>query len=328
MKEIGGYLEAEHFRGNELYPQAMKLNLGRTAAALYLKETGVRRVWLPRFLCTSVTDTLRKEGMELLFYGIRPNFLPEEQELPDHPMKEDECLFAVNFYGQIDNDSFLAMKERWGKVFLDFTHSFFQDPPSGIPALMSIRKFFGVTDGAYLFPDQDIPLPKERDESHTRFAHILGRYERNASEFYRQMLENAESYENEIPKRMSALTENLMRGIDYEYAASARNSNFGILDELLGSENELKNEGILRTPQGGAFCYPMLVRDGSRIRRELAKEKIYVPTYWKNVIDEMPEESLEYRYASDILALPCDQRYGAGDMELVAQSVLRLIREE
>ena len=328
MKEIGGYLEAEHFRGNELYPHAMKLNLGRTAAALYLKETGARKVWLPRFLCTSVTDALKKEGMELLFYGILPDFTPDEKDLPDRPMEEDECLFVVNFYGQIDNDRLLAMKKRWGNVFLDFTHSFFQEPPAGMPALMSVRKFFGVTDGAYLFAAEDISLPKEQDESHTRFAHVLGRYERNASEFYRQMLENAESYVGAEPKRMSALTENLMRGIDYEYAASVRNANFGILDELLESVNELKQEGILKTPEGGAFCYPLLIRDGSRIRKELAKENIYVPTYWRNVIDEMPQGSLEYRYASDILALPCDQRYGASEMKTVAEAVLRLIGEE
>ena len=328
MKEIGGYLEAEHFRGNELYPRAAKLNLGRTAAALYFRETGVRRVWLPRFLCTSVTEALRKEGMELLFYGIRPDFQPDERDLPDRTLDEDECLFAVNFYGQIDNDAFVAMKDRWGRVFVDFTHSFFQEPPVGMPALMSVRKFFGVTDGAYLFLDTDISLPEERDESYTRFTHVLGRYERNASEFYGKMLENAESYVNEIPKRMSLLTENLLHGIDYEYAASARKANYSILDELLGERNELNNENILRTPSGGPFCYPMLLGDSGRIRRELAKEKIYVPTYWKNVTDEMPEDSLEYRYASDILALPCDQRYGAEDMKAVADSVLRLIGEE
>ena len=36
---------------------------------------------------------------------------------------------------------------------------------------------------------------------------------------------------------------------------------------------------------------------------------------------EMPEDSLEYDYAANILALPCDQRYGREEMEKVAEAV-------
>ena len=58
--------------------------------------------------------------------------------------------------------------------------------------------------------------------------------------------------------------------------------------------------------------------------KQLALEKIYVPVYWKNVADEMPADSTEYRYAANILPLPCDQRYTPADMERVASAVLRL----
>ena len=51
MKEIGGYLELERFGGQEYYPDLFKFNLGRTAITWYLKETGVKRVYLPDFLC-------------------------------------------------------------------------------------------------------------------------------------------------------------------------------------------------------------------------------------------------------------------------------------
>ena len=41
----------------------------------------------------------------------------------------------------------------------------------------------------------------------------------------------------------------------------------------------------------------------------------------------MPEDSLEFDYAANILPLPCDQRYSPEDMDIVAE-VLKLCLEE
>ena len=54
--------------------------------------------------------------------------------------------------------------------------------------------------------------------------------------------------------------------------------------------------------------------------REAAK-KIFVPTYWKNILESCERDSLEYIWAADILPLPCDQRYGAEDMKYMAAVV-------
>lgn len=77
-----------------------------------------------------------------------------------------------------------------------------------------------------------------------------------------------------------------------------------------------------------AFMYPLLVQNGSEIRKALQKEKIYIPTLWPNVLKECPADSLEYHYAADILPIPIDQRYGKEDMRCLVDTIKRVSYEK
>ena len=67
----------------------------------------------------------------------------------------------------------------------------------------------------------------------------------------------------------------------------------------------------------GAFAYPLYIENGVEIRKRLIKRNIYIPTLWPNVLENMSTESLEYAWASNILPLPCDQRYTVEDMKYI-----------
>ena len=121
-----------------------------------------------------------------------------------------------------------------------------------------------------------------------------------------------------FPKRMSPLTENLLRAVDYERIRNTRTENYNRLHAALGNANEL----ILR-PVEGAYAYPLLLADGERIRQKLIEQMIYVPTLWPNVLCDPAAGSTARRLARDILPLPCDQRYGPGEMDAVIAAVLR-----
>ncbi len=314
MKEIGGYLELERLSGQEYHEHMIKLNLGRTALLYLLKAAGTHTLWVPHFLCESVTDACLRAGYELKYYRIGRNFLPEDGVRP----APGEYLYLVNFYGQLSNAQILASFGQYDRrVIVDNTHAFFQRPVHGVPTLYSLRKFFGLSDGAYVYMGNLAPaLPVsllEQDLSHTRMGHILGRYETEASAHYQTMLDNAHAFDHETVKQMSALTDNLLHGIDYAKARRVREDNYQALDSLLGAENPL----TLRTPEG-PFTYPFYHKNGITLRKKMAQYKIYVPTYWSNVLKDMSETSLEYDYAANILPLPCDQRYTAEDMRRVA----------
>lgn len=322
MKEIGGYLELERFTGEEYHTDMVRLNLGRTALLYLMKCAEAHTLWVPYFICEAVTKTCEMAGYTLKYYHIDRNFLPilEEKAIGG------EYVYLVNFYGQLSNETILELKRKYKHVILDNTHAFFQKPHEYVPTLYSIRKFFGLSDGAYASLGnlaERLPLDKlEQDNSCERMGHILGRYERSASDFYQTMLDNAHALDHELVSRMSPLTENLLHGIDYEKARRTREANYQKLHELLGETNPL----LIHMPEG-PFVYPLYHPNGMALRRKMAQHKVFVPTYWNNVLRDMPQDSLEYDYAANILPLPCDQRYCPEDMEIVAHVYKQCIKE-
>lgn len=112
------------------------------------------------------------------------------------------------------------------------------------------------------------------------------------------------------------------RGIDYTSVAKKRQDNFVFLDVQFGNMNELKLKSVY-----GAFMYPLLIQNGAAVRKELQKERIYIPTLWPNVLEECPSNSLEYHYAADILPIPVDQRYEIEDMKYLVE-VIKVVSSE
>lgn len=145
---------------------------------------------------------------------------------------------------------------------------------------------------------------------------LLGRYERSANEFYGEYVANNKLFAHEPVKRMSKLTHNLLRGIDYDAVAKKREANFAFLQNAFRDVNKLK----LSIPYG-AFMYPLLIADGMKVRKQLQQMKIYIPTLWPNVLDECKSDTLEYKFAADILPIPVDQRYGIEDMEYLVEVI-------
>lgn len=321
MKEIGGYFQMEQLPGREYHAELLRLNLGRTALLYTLTVYRVRTLYLPWFICDSVEAVCRKiPGLKLIRYPVTETFFPV---LPDTP-ETDAWIYLVNSYGLLTQDAVRSLCRKYSRVILDNTHCFFARPVPGIPVLYSPRKFFGLPDGAYLSlpetPDGFEALP--RDISGSRMAHILGRYEETASEHYGQMLDTARSFCNEPVKQMSLLTQNLLRGIDYEAAAKRRTENYRVLEDML----EARNGVSFSMPETAPFVYPFYHRDAPRLKKELAARRIFIPTYWNNVISSMPEDSVEHDYASHILPLPVDQRYDRGDMEYMAGQLASVLK--
>ena len=49
--------------------------------------------------------------------------------------------------------------------------------------------------------------------------------------------------------------------------------------------------------------------------------RIFVPTNWRNILEEFDRDTMEYDWAANVLPLPCDQRYGAEEMQYIADSI-------
>ena len=115
---------------------------------------------------------------------------------------------------------------------------------------------------------------------------------------------------------MSLLTENFLRGIDYDYVQERRVENYKILSELLPGSNV-----FTRNVPSCPFAYPYHHGNGVALRKYLAEKSIFVPTNWSYLIKKLPEGSLQYEWSADILPLPVDQRYGEEEMRIIAEAV-------
>lgn len=308
-KEIGGYLELDRYHLPMLHDEAIALNSGRNCLAYLIQKKGINRIWIPKFLCASVSDVCRREGSEACYYSVDIDFKPILEPT-------DDWVYLVNYYGQIDNDKIKEFKTKYPNLIVDNVQAYYQVPVNGIDTIFTCRKYFGVTDGAFLYTDTGLD-ELELDESFERTRFLLGRFERNASEFYSDFASKEEEFPTMPVRKMSILTDNLLRGIDYEMVKNRRTENFSFLHSSLKDVNKLK----LSIPDG-AYMYPLYVNGGFEIRKVLHKKKIYVPTLWPDVFDICAERDLEYDMAKNILPIPVDQRYNIADMNYIVE-VLR-----
>lgn len=318
-REIGGYLELEQFSGPTLHEGDVALNCGRSCFEYLVELRGVRTVWLPDFLCSSVPNLCHKVGVAARTYRIGEGFKPAY----DFEVAEGEWLYLVDYYGQLTRgDVETAIDASGGHLIVDESQGYYREPWEGADTLYTCRKWFGVADGAFLHARDGRRLDREipRSESFDKMGFVLGRFERAAGEFFAESKENNARFADEPMAGMSALTENLLRAVDYGAAKERRLANWAVLDAALGASNRLS----LVAPEA-PFMYPYMVADAEGARGRMAAEGVFVPMLWPNVLGDPDAGSTAIGFSSDILPLPVDQRYGADDMERILEVLSRCL---
>lgn len=324
MREIGGYFELENFKGKEFYQDKLRFNSARKCFSFLMKVKGYNKVYIPDFLCSSIIEECNKEKIVYEIYPISKEFLVPD----DFNINQNSALYVVNYYGQLKIDYIKSLKEKFPNIILDNTQAFFQEI-EGIDTIYNCRKYFGVADGAYLaimskenFIEQYDEL--EQDYSGTRCGFILGRYEKTASEFYKEACDNNAFFTNESIKKMSKLTSNILKAIDYKAVQMKRYQNFATLHSRLNDSNLLRNLNI----PVGAYMYPYFVENSVELRKYLIGKKVYVPILWPEVLLDKNAGCLAREYAEHIVPLPCDQRYETEDMEYICNLIEEFLKDE
>ena len=316
MKEIGGYIELDSYTGTEYHPPEFGLNCGRNALAFLFESRHIKKLYIPYYLCDSISNVCKKHNIPYEYYHIDGSLLP----IFDKKLEKGEYLYIVNYYGQIHNYQFIEWHSRHNQVIVDNSHAFFQQPCSGIDTIYTCRKYFGVPDGAYLITDSKLERELEIDVSFERMRFLLGRYEKGASDFYSEYIKNNRSFKHEPLKKMSKLTHNLLRAIDYESIKKRRTDNYSQLHETFYQQNQL----TISTPTG-AYMYPLLIENGLEIRKRLVEQRIYIPVLWPSVLETEGVNNTEKYMVENILPLPCDQRYSGKDLFEMGEVIKKCI---
>jgi len=310
--EYGGYIELERFGGDILHSYGIALNCGRSCLGYIFEAKEVKKIYLPYFLCETVKHTAEKYNVETDFYHIDRDFKP----IIDFEIYDDEFLYLVNYYGQLTEEYLRQSKKKYRNLILDNAQDYFSAPITGVHTIYICRKFFGVADGAFLYTSIHNTNEYERDIVNSRMQFLLGRFEENASKFYEGYKYNDEYLIGRPVRRMSLITENILRALDYEAIKIRRNENWKYVSDRLSKYN-----GLTPLKSEGPFAYPLLIPDGMKIKKRLSEKFVYLPTLWPNVMEECAEGTVENEYASNILPIPIDQRYSLQNMEMMCEII-------
>ena len=313
MKSIGGYFELELPQGTEYHSQAIALNTGRNALEYILRAHGYKRVYLPYYSCEVLLEPFKKLGVEYTFYHINANLEADLQP----SLNSDEAILCINYFG-LKQDHVNALAQRYGKqLIVDNTQAFYARPIDGIDTFYSCRKFFGVPDGAYLYCDKVLDAELEQDYSWERMTHLLKRIDVSAEAAYADFREQSEKLKNNPIRKMSNLTHRIMASIDYDGVAGRRRQNYQLLDEAIGNKNGI---ALPLSADAVPMVYPFLTTD-QQLRQRLIDNKVYVATYWPNVLQWVKLASTEYTLATQLLPLSIDQRYGEDEMKRIIELI-------
>lgn len=310
MKSIGGYFDLELTSKSQAYHvNAIALNTARNAFEYVLTTKKTKKVYLPYFTCEVMLEPVRKLNIPIYFYSIDENLEPV---FDFNVIEEEDAFLYTNYFG-LKNKYVEYLSSTLKQLIVDNAQAFFTKPFNNEPAIYSARKFFGVSDGAYLYTNVKSASVFDRDLSYSRMSHLLIRKDVSAEDGYKDFVENDRSLENNEVKHMSNLTSAILESLDYDHIAKKRIDNYTFLDSALNESNlfkfELKNTYV-------PMLYPYWTKDMD-LKKRLLSNRIYCPTYWPNVKQWCEPGSLEYKFTDEVVYLPTDQRYGEKEMKVI-----------
>ncbi len=316
VKAIGGYFDLQLPLLEEFYPSLIKLNTGRNALEYVLKVNGYTCIYIPYFTCEVILEPIKKLGIEYHFYTLDKDLDP----IIDFKIEPNECLLYTNYFG-IKQATVNKLADLEFNLIIDNSQAFYSSPLPGIDTFYSCRKFFGLPDGAYLQCKIKSSAKFERDVSFERMSHLLISIDQTIEKGYESFRINNDALSNNPIKRMSLLTERLLKSIDYEECRVIRNRNFRILHEALSDKNQLSVDPLAIN---GPLCYPFLAVK-ENIKKKLISKRVFVPVFWPNVFNWTTSKMFENHLAQNLVPLPIDHRYNEEDMERVINYLKQMI---
>ncbi|MEE2828986.1 MAG: hypothetical protein VX498_07350 [Myxococcota bacterium] len=317
-----------------LGPGALRLANARSGMKLLVEALRPERVWLPSFLCESLIEPIASAGLDLCFYSVDSSLQVQVDPGLD-ALRSGDLLVQIHYFGfPVDRRLAALARERGAHVVDDAAQALLSSQVGSDSdfVLTSPRKFVGVPDGATLTgPGCDqLTFPPLGDPPTAWAAAALAasteRAAFDAGSGDRAWFEQFQEVEKTQPTgafAMSALGSRLLdTSFDWGEIARKRRANYRqILSRLSDCAlfPELPDSVV---PLG----FPVRLAERDRVRADLMAAQIYPPVHWP-VPDRVPSKfAVSRQLAAEIMTLPCDQRYGADDMDRVVSVLQRSLR--
>lgn len=315
---------------------------GRNALLSLIRAYGFRSVYLPTYCCGSIVNAIQ-EKVNVRYYRCNPSHLKSAPAnygspfmiAPDVPegLNKKSLLVYIDYFGfEFPVETMKRFRACGGMVLRDLSHTIYREPEFCDFALYSLRKTFGVPDGAHLVgPEalmndllhrEQVPgLRKRPPGLLEQFSMAMcglnglrGSMVDNTWELSERMLGNEEFLQR--PITCSEITDGVMHFTHadrFHDIKERRRQNYSILRQRFSKF--CLTASIGRDPDTVPIGFPMFVENKKEFLKYLYERKIYPIQHWCDVHKD------DQVMASKQITLPCDQRYSEQDMLVLASHV-------
>lgn len=120
MREFGGYIEIEHYKGNEYHTECLALNNGRNCLRYLIRTRRIRKIMLPYLQCRVIEEVCRREGVQIQWYEVKSFEKPYQGKYPE----EDVFLYLINYYGQLEKNYVEELFAGHKRIIVDNAQDF------------------------------------------------------------------------------------------------------------------------------------------------------------------------------------------------------------
>ncbi|MDE6603978.1 MAG: UDP-2,4-diacetamido-2,4,6-trideoxy-beta-L-altropyranose hydrolase [Lachnospiraceae bacterium] len=360
----GGKTDAFHLVQVDKYgkKQSCFTASGREAIELALislereKPNIEKRCLMPAYMCDCVFLPFRHRGWELVFYSVDRDLETAGEEIFRLALECDAGLIFVHPYYGADicaglRRQLAALRRSGILVMEDVTQSYYLEETGKDADFVvgSLRKWYAVPDGGFVA--SDIPLAEDMLESGETYARerlgpLVQKWEYLREKERRtggaltagwlprktEYLRRNRALENELDcyqgvRRISGISAEILSKVNEEEARRQRAENYHTLYDRICGMKRLWPV-LLREEAQAPLYLPVYVKERDSLQRFLAGHGVYAPVLWP--VGEENKDFLEGDEAyifGHMLALPIDQRYGAAEMERIAE-VLALYEKQ
>lgn len=319
---------------------------GRSAIRCLLDYLGgkIQTVMLPEYTCASVLQPFLERNYKIVYYPVRKNLHIKRETFIQLVERETPRMILVQSYFGFDTlweerDFLKELRKKDIIIVEDITHSvFLKDRAVCADYLVaSLRKWCALPDGGILAG----PIEKNINVFGENTAFVTERllaqeekrncfsgkdFHESEKQSFIRLFERSEAMLEQQKNcySMSGYTRKRMFSVDWELVRTIRRSNYSVLVHAL---NGVKGLDIL-FPQLGEhdvpLYFPVYVKKNERdlLRSEMRKNNILLPVIWPmpQVLEGFLDTEVKEIY-DEIIAVPCDQRYGKEEMQLIAEKI-------
>jgi dTDP-4-amino-4,6-dideoxygalactose transaminase len=292
----------------------------RAALKALLALRGVSRVWLPAYACRALAEGAADCEREWIDVGFD---LELDCAAIGRCLKTGDAVVAIDYFGRPPGGDFPALVRSRSDVLWieDRAQAMHTGAPAwGDVALYSPRKLIGVGDGGLLVGKGPFPAPfggppPPPDAQRARATDPDGL----RPEGWFPAFQAQERAFDATCGRMSPLTRRLLEQVAAAPQIAARQANARRLADALPDLALWPAERFDFAP----MAFPIRAADRDRIAAAMAEAAIFCARHWSELPSDPSAFPTPHRLAGELLSLPCDQRYGAADMDRIVEALRR-----